>query len=199
MNELLQKTATDAHKWLNVPYDSGLAFVRDRASLEAAMMPPVAYLPQGDCREPWKYTPEASRRARAVEIWAALRFLGRAGVAELIERTCRHATRFAAGLQEAGHTVLNEVVLNQVLVSFGSEDRTKRVLEAVQVDGTCWCSTTLWHGETAMRLSVSSWATTDDDVERSLSAILRIAAFRTTVLDGILQTTRADQQHRPGD
>lgn len=168
--------ATDAHKWLNVPYDSGLAFVRDRESLEAAMMPPAAYLPDGDGREPWKYTPEASRRARAVEIWAALRSLGRSGVADLIERTCNHAARFARGLQRAGHTILNDVVLNQVLVSFGSEGKTRQVLAAVQSDGTCWCSTASWHGQTAMRISVSSWATTDDDVERSLAAILRIAA-----------------------
>ena len=126
--------ATDAHKWLNVPYDSGMVFVQDRESLEAAMVPPVAYLPQGEGREPWKYTPEASRRARGVEIWAALRFLGRTGIADLIERTCGHATRFAKGLREAGHTVLNEVVLNQVLVSFGSEDKTRRVLKAVQED-----------------------------------------------------------------
>ncbi len=165
----------DAHKWLNVPYDSGMAFVRDRESLKAAMMPPVAYLPQGECREPWKYTPEASRRARGIEIWAVLRCLGRSGIADLIERTCGHATRFANRLREAGYTVLNEVVLNQVLVSFGSEDETQRVLKAVQADGTCWCSTASWHGQRAMRISVSSWATTEDDVERSLSAILRAA------------------------
>ena len=168
--------ATDAHKWLNVPYDSGMAFVRDRESLEAAMIPPVAYLPQGEGREPWKYTPEASRRARGIEIWAVLRSLGRSGVADLIERTCRYATRFANGLRKAGYTVLNDVVLNQVLVSFGSEGKTRRVLEAVQSDGTCWCSTASWHGQATMRISVSSWATTDDDVEQSLSAILRMAA-----------------------
>jgi glutamate/tyrosine decarboxylase-like PLP-dependent enzyme len=167
--------ATDAHKWLNVPYDSGIAFVRDRKSLEATMSPPVTYLPQGEYREPWKYTPEASRRARGVEIWAVLRCLGRSGVAELIERTCGHATRFARELREAGYTVLNDVVLNQVLVSFGDDDKTRRVLAAVQDDGTCWCSTASWHGQTAMRISVSSWATTDGDVERSLSAILRLA------------------------
>ena len=168
--------ATDAHKWLNVPYDSGLAFVRERESLEAAMMPPVAYLPQGDCREPWKYTPEASRRGRGIEIWAALRSLGRFGVADLIERTCDHATRFADGLREAGYAILNDVVLNQVLVSFGSDDKTRRVLAAVQEEGTCWCSTASWQGQAAMRISVSSWATTKDDVERSLAAILRVAA-----------------------
>ena len=168
--------ATDAHKWLNVPYDSGLVFVRDKESLEAVMVPPVSYLPEGDCREPWKYTPEASRRARGIEIWAALRFLGRIGVADLIERTCDHATRFANGLQQAGYTVLNDVVLNQVLVSFGSDDKTRRVLAAVQDDGTCWCSTASWHGQAAMRISVSSWATTSDDVEQSLAAIVRVAA-----------------------
>jgi len=167
--------ATDAHKWLNVPYDSGLVFVRDKESLEASMTPPVAYLPQGQCREPWKSTPEASRRARGVEIWAALRCLGRSGVADLIERTCGYATRFAKGLQEAGHAILNEVVLNQVLVSFGSDDKTRRVLAAVQNDGTCWCSTASWHGHTAMRISVSSWATTGDDVARSLAAIVHAA------------------------
>lgn len=167
--------ATDAHKWLNVPYDSGIAFVRDRESLEAAMSPPVAYLPQGRFREPWKYTPEASRRARGMEIWAVLRSLGRSGVADMIERTCSHAKRFADGLRNAGHTVLNDVELNQVLVSFGDEKKTRRVLEAVQTDGTCWCSTTSWNGQTAMRISVSSWATTEADVEESLTAILRVA------------------------
>ena len=155
---------------LHLPGDCAGAFVT------GAMMPPVSYLPQGDCREPWKYTPEASRRARGIEIWAALRFLGRSGVADLIERTCSHATRFAIGLRQAGYSILNEVVLNQVLVSFGSDDKTKKVLKAVQDDGTCWCSTASWHGQTAMRISVSSWATTENDVDRSLSAILRVAA-----------------------
>ena len=167
--------ATDAHKWLNVPYDSGLVFVRDKLSLEAAMMPPVSYLPESVVREPWKYTPEASRRARGIEIWAVLRCLGRSGVADLIERTCGYATRFAKGLREAGYAVLNDVVLNQVLVSFGDDDKNRRVLQAVQDEGTCWCSTASWHGRTVMRISVSSWATTEADVERSLTAILRAA------------------------
>ncbi len=167
--------ATDAHKWLNVPYDSGLVFVRDKSSLEAAMMPPMAYLPESKVREPWKYTPEASRRARGIEIWAVLRCLGRSGVADLIERTCGYATRFAHGLRQAGCTVLNDVVLNQVLVSFGSEDKNRRVLKAVQEEGSCWCSTASWHGQTVMRISVSSWATGEVDVERSLTAILRAA------------------------
>lgn len=168
--------ATDAHKWLNVPYDSGIAFVRDRTSLEATMMPPVAYLSDGSIREPWKYTPEASRRARGIEIWAVLYCLGRSGVADLIERTCNHARRFAKGLREAGYAVLNDVVLNQVLVSFGSEDKTQRVLKAIEDDGTCWCSTASWHGQAVLRISVSSWATTDADVQQSLSAILRAAS-----------------------
>ena len=167
--------ATDAHKWLNVPYDSGLVFVRDSESLRAAMMPPVAYLPDAGSREPWQYTPEASRRARAVEIWAALMSLGRSGVAELVERTCRHASRFADGLRRAGYEILNEVVLNQVLVSFGSDQMTRLVIAGVQQEGTCWCGETVWRGKTAMRISISSWATTEEDVELSLAVILGVA------------------------
>jgi glutamate/tyrosine decarboxylase-like PLP-dependent enzyme len=121
------------------------------------------------------YTPETSRRARGVEVWAALRTLGRAGVADLVERTCQLAARFATGLREAGVEVLNDVVLNQVLVSFGTDAETRRVIEAVQQDGTCWCGGTVWHGRAAMRISVSSWATTDSDVDRSLEAIRRVS------------------------
>ncbi len=168
--------ATDAHKWLNVPYDSGLAFVRDAAALRGAMSLSAAYLQVGEARDPSQFTPEASRRARAVEIWAALRSLGRSGLSDLIERNCRHATRFADGLRAAGYAVLNEVALNQVLVSFGDADVTRRIIAAVQADGTCWCGGTVWQGQTAMRISVSSWATTQNDVECSLAAILRIAA-----------------------
>jgi glutamate/tyrosine decarboxylase-like PLP-dependent enzyme len=168
--------ATDAHKWLNVPYDSGLIFVRHPETLRAAMSISAPYLPQGEVREPMQYTPEASRRARGVEVWAALRSLGREGLAALIERTCRYAARFAEGFKAAGYEVLNEMSLNQVLVSFGDEEATRRVVAGVQADGTCWCGGTLWQGRTAMRVSVSSWATTDEDVERSLEAILRIAS-----------------------
>src|SRR6266508_2532771 len=169
--------ATDAHKWLNVPYDSGLAFVRDAAALRAAMAVTAEYLPTvSDQRNPSDYTPELSRRARGVEVWAALRSLGRAGLADLIERTCRHARRFAEGLAAAGYQVLNDVVLNQVLVSFGDAETTNRVIAAIQADGTCWCGGTIWQGQTAMRISVSSWATTEEDVERSLAVMLRIAA-----------------------
>ncbi len=168
--------ATDAHKWLNVPYDSGLAFVRDAEALRAAMAATAAYLPVGEVREPDQYTPEMSRRARGVEVWSALRSLGREGLADLIERTCRHAARFAAGLAAAGYEILNDVALNQVLVSFGDDTTTRRVIAAIQEDGTCWCGGTVWQGRTAMRISVSSWATTEVDVERSLAAMVRIAA-----------------------
>ena len=166
--------ATDAHKWLNVPYDSGLAFVRDAEALRAAMSVSAAYLPQGAQREPAQFTPELSRRARGVEVWAALRSLGRQGLAELIERNCRQAARFAEGLRAAGYQVLNKVELNQVLVSFGSDDATRRAIAALQAEGTCWCGGTVWQGRSAMRISVSSWATTDEDVERSLEAMVKI-------------------------
>jgi glutamate/tyrosine decarboxylase-like PLP-dependent enzyme len=169
--------ATDAHKWLNVPYDSGLVFCRNAADLRAALThSPAAYLAEGDQREPMEYTPEMSRRARGVEIWAALHSLGRSGLADMIERCCRHAARFAAGLSAAGYEVLNEVHLNQVLVSFGSPRKTQQVIQAVQQDGTCWCGGTVWQGQTAMRISVSSWATSETDVEQSLEAIVRAAA-----------------------
>jgi len=167
--------ALDAHKWLNVPYDSGVALCRDGAALRAAMATQAAYLLQGTGREPDEYTPELSRRARGVEIWAALAALGRSGLADLVERCCRHAARFAAGLSAAGHEILNEVTLNQVLVRFGDDATTRRVIAALQADGTCWCGGTVWQGRTAMRISVSSWATTEQDVEHSLAAMIRIA------------------------
>ncbi len=167
--------ATDCHKWLNVPYDSGLAFVRDAEDLRAAMALSGAYLQFSDKRDGAQYAPEASRRARGVEIWAALKSLGRRGLAELIERNCRLAERFAAGLRNAGYAILNDVVLNQVLVSFGDAETTRRVIADIQNDGTCWCGGTVWQGHTAMRISVSSWATTEADVDRSLAAILRLA------------------------
>ena len=173
---LADSWATDGHKWLNVPYDSGLAFVRDAGALRAAMAVTADYLPaEPGVRNPSDYTPELSRRARGVDVWAALRSLGRSGLDELIERNCRQATRFAEGLSAAGYEILNDVVLNQVLVSFGEPAETRRVVAAVQDDGTCWCGGTVWQGRTAMRISVCSWATADEDVERSLEAILRIA------------------------
>jgi glutamate/tyrosine decarboxylase-like PLP-dependent enzyme len=168
--------ATDAHKWLNVPYDCGLVFCRRPEQLRAALSHnPAAYLVGGDLREPMEYTPEMSRRARGVEVWAALRSLGRQGLAEMVERCCRHATRFAEGLAAAGYEILNDVQLNQVLVSFGEPVRTQQVIQAIQQDGACWFGGTIWQGRTAMRISVSSWATTGADVERCLEAMVRVA------------------------
>ena len=167
--------AIDCHKWLNGPYDSGLAVVRQAEHLRSAMALSAAYLQTAGEREPCHYTPEVSRRARGIELWAAMRSLGRQGLKEMIERNCRLARSFAERLQGAGFEVLNEVVLNQVLVSFGSAEETRRVIDDVQREGTCWCGGTQWHGRTAMRISVSNWVTTEDDVEHSLAAILRIA------------------------
>jgi glutamate/tyrosine decarboxylase-like PLP-dependent enzyme len=168
--------ATDYHKWLNVPYDSGLALVRDAETLRAAMAITAEYLPTlTPNRNPSDYAPELSRRGRGVDVWAALHTLGRAGVVELVDRNCRQARRFAEGLKAAGYEVLNDVVLNQVLVAFGDAEATQRVIAGVQQDGTCWCGGTVWQGRTAMRVSVSSWATTDADVERSLAAMIRVA------------------------
>jgi len=171
--------ATDAHKWLNVPYDCGIAFVREARHLQAAMSVNAAYLMRGEKREPCQFTPEMSRRARGVEVWAALRSLGRRKLGEMIERNCRGAARFAEGLKAAGYEILNEVTLNQVLVSFGSDARTRSVIAALQEDGTCWCGGTVWHGRAAMRISVSSWATTEEDVGRSLEAMIRVAGSET--------------------
>ena len=168
--------ATDAHKWLNVPYDSGIAFVKDREVLRRAMAVTAAYLPtETEFRNPSDYTPELSRRARGVSLWAALYSLGRTGVADLIERTCRYAEMFANGLRRHGFEVLNDVVLNQVLVSFGSREMTERVTAALCEEGTAWCGTTEWQGQFAMRISISSWATTEEDVEKSLVAMMRAA------------------------
>jgi glutamate/tyrosine decarboxylase-like PLP-dependent enzyme len=173
--------ATDAHKWLNVPYDSGLVFVRDVRHLKAAMSASAAYLLEGERRDPTHFVPEQSRRARGLEIWAALRSLGKSGIANLIEGCCSHAAHFAEGLKTAGYQVLNDVVLNQVLVKFGSDEQTRRVIRQIQEDGTCWCGETKWQGHVAMRISVSSWATTAEDVSQSLNAITRIAKKETEI------------------
>ncbi len=169
--------ATDGHKWLNVPYDSGIALVRDGHALRAAMAITAEYLPtESAFRNPSDYTLESSRHARGVAIWAALRSLGRSGLRELVERNCRQARDFASLLSAAGFSILNDVVLNQVLVSFGDAERTRRVIAAIQHEGTMWAGETVWHGKPAMRISVSSWATTDDDVRRSVDAIVRVAS-----------------------
>ena len=175
--------ATDAHKWLNVPYDCGIVFVTRPEPHLAAFAKSAAYLVPGreGERDPDAFTPEASRRARGFPVWAALRSLGRSGVAELVERCCGHARRFAELLGAAeGVEVLNEVVLNQVLVRFpdpggDSDGRTREVIRRVQEDGTLWLGGTTWHDLAAMRISVSSWSTTDDDVDRSATAILAAA------------------------
>jgi glutamate/tyrosine decarboxylase-like PLP-dependent enzyme len=169
--------ATDAHKWLNVPYDAGLAFVAHPDAHHAAFSASAAYLPTG-ARDAMDWTPDASRRARSFTIWAALRSLGREGVAEMVERCCTCARRFAEVLgAQDGVEVLNEVVLNQVLVRFDDDDAaTDAVVAAVQAEGTCWMGPTTWRGRRAMRISVSNWATTADDVDRSCAAIRAAAA-----------------------
>jgi glutamate/tyrosine decarboxylase-like PLP-dependent enzyme len=168
--------ATDAHKWLNVPYDCGIVICAHEAAHRSAMSLAAAYIvATGSERDSHEFVPEESRRARAVPVYAALRSLGSQGFAELIERNCRQAHRFADGLRAAGYEVLNDVVLNQVLVSFGSAEQTQRVIAAIQEDGTCWCGGTVWKGRTAMRISVSNWSTMDEDVDKSVAAILRCA------------------------
>jgi glutamate/tyrosine decarboxylase-like PLP-dependent enzyme len=171
--------ATDAHKWLNVPYDNGIALCAHPEPHRAAMSVRASYLvhaDEGGPRDQMDWNPEFSRRARGFPVYAAIRSLGRSGIAELVERCCSHARRFGEALGEApGVTVLNDVVLNQVLVRFGNDERTHAVIQAVQDDGTCWLGGTNWHGQAAMRISVSNWSTTEDDVDRSIEAILREA------------------------
>jgi glutamate/tyrosine decarboxylase-like PLP-dependent enzyme len=176
--------ATDAHKWLNVPYDSGIAFCAHPEAQQAAMSIRAGYLVHADPdgpRDELDWNPEFSRRARGFPVYAAIRSLGRSGVAELVERCCAHARHFGEALGAVPNVeVLNDVVLNQVLVRFldeaGDHDaHTRSVIEAVQNDGTCWLSGTTWRGMHAMRISVSNWATTTDDVERSIEAIVRAA------------------------
>jgi glutamate/tyrosine decarboxylase-like PLP-dependent enzyme len=181
--------STDAHKWLNVPYDSGLAFVRDATAHHAAMTLGAEYYieTQGGERDNYNWTPESSRRARGFSVLAALRSLGRSGVVDLIERNCAHARRVAERLSAGPRVrILNDIVLNQTLVRFeadrddpdgtAGDRRTRAVIDAVQRDGTCWLSGTTWAGRAAMRISVTSWRTTEDDIERSAAAILRCLA-----------------------
>jgi glutamate/tyrosine decarboxylase-like PLP-dependent enzyme len=173
--------STDAHKWLNVPYDSGLVFVRDAASHHAAMSLGASYYVQtaGGERDPFDWVPESSRRARGFTVLAALRSLGRSGLVDLIERDVALARRMAEALRAAPEaTVLNDVVLNQVLVRFDGADgdaRTRAIIAEVQADGTCWLGGTVWRGQAAMRVSVSGWQTTTDDIDRSAAAIIDAA------------------------
>jgi glutamate/tyrosine decarboxylase-like PLP-dependent enzyme len=168
--------ACDGHKWLNVPYDSGYAFCAHPEAHAAAMAYAAAYLVgqgEGPVRNPSAFVPESSRRSRGMATWAALKELGRDGVVELVDRCCALARRFAAALDGVeGAGVVNDVVLNQVLVRFGDDDRTRRVVEAVQRSGECWMGGTAWHGMALMRISVSNWSTGEADVDRSVQAIL---------------------------
>jgi len=168
--------ACDAHKWLNTPYDSGLVFVKDKTALLNALSASAAYLPESGKRDSFQYTPEMSREARGTPVWAALKSLGKKGLAKMINGHCEKALYFASELRNAGYHILNDVVLNQVLVSFGDDHSTQEVIRRVQEEGTCWYGGTTWQGKTAMRISVSSWATTVDDVDLSLAAMLKIAA-----------------------
>jgi glutamate/tyrosine decarboxylase-like PLP-dependent enzyme len=176
--ELADSWATDAHKWLNVPYDCGVAIVRHADDHRAAMTAHAAYLIQtgGAERDAVDWVPEFSRRARGVPVYATLRTLGGDGVEDLVDRCCAHARRMAERLAvEKGVEVLNDVVLNQVLVRFGNDDETTRaVVAGVQDDGTCWLSGTTWHGVAAMRISVSNWATSEEDAAASVDAIVRV-------------------------
>lgn len=167
--------ASDAHKWLNVPYDCGFVFVREPQNLGDAFSQRAAYLNRTQAHEPFDYTPESSQRARGIDMWAALLSLGKDGLAEMIERNCEQAQQMAAGLKKAGFEILNEVVLNQVVVTFGDDDRTNRMVAALQQDGTFWAGGTVWRGRAAMRISFSSWRTTREDVERCLQAVMRVS------------------------
>ena len=169
--ELADSWATDGHKWLNTPQDCGIAIVRHRGALREAMAVSGAYYGEPAGRDPMRWCPDSSRRARAIELWAALCYLGRRGIGAQVERTCRLAERFATGLRRAGHEILNEVGLNQVLVSFGAAEFTDRVIKTIQDDGICWCGGTTWHGRRAMRISVSSWATNERDIDICLEAV----------------------------
>jgi glutamate/tyrosine decarboxylase-like PLP-dependent enzyme len=170
--------ATDGHKWLNVPYDCGIVLVRRPGDLRRSFASVAGYLPPDTGFEAMHHTPQASQRARQVEVWAILRTLGRRGVTDLVVRTCDHAQAMAAYLRQAGLEVLNDVVLNQVLVRAATDDQTLALVESVQQDGTCWCGPTIWEHRPAMRISVSGWATSSDDIKKSADAIITAASAR---------------------
>ncbi|MDX6475599.1 MAG: hypothetical protein QOH95_1110 [Gaiellaceae bacterium] len=171
--------AVDAHKWLNVPYDNGIAFTAHPESHSGAFSARAPYLVfDADTRDQLDWNPEHSRRARGFTVYAAIRTLGRSGIAEMIERTCAHARRFADGLTQLGAEVLNDVELNQVLFRFGTDEETTAVLEAVQEDGSSWMGGTTWDGRRAIRISVSNWRTSDADVERTLAVYAGLLAAR---------------------
>jgi glutamate/tyrosine decarboxylase-like PLP-dependent enzyme len=167
--------ATDAHKWLNTTYDCGVALVRDGEALRAAMRAQASYLPLGAARDPMQFTPQSSQRARGAEVWAVLAALGRDGVSRLVAGHVALARRFASGLAAGGLDILNEVRLNQVVAACGDAGTTAGMIAAVQREGTCWCGPTTWRGREAMRISISNWATTQADVDRSVAAVLAAA------------------------
>jgi glutamate/tyrosine decarboxylase-like PLP-dependent enzyme len=170
-SERADSWAVDAHKWLNVPYDSGLAFTAHPDSHRRAFSAPAAYLVHtAENRDAFDWTPESSRRARGFAVYAAIRSRGRAGIVELIEGCCAHARRFADGIQELGAEVLNDVVLNQVLFRFATDEATDAALAAVQASGEAWMAGTTWAGRRAIRLSVSSWLTSEADIDQTLAA-----------------------------
>lgn len=168
--------AVDAHKWLNTPYDCGLAICRDPLAVHAVMTTQAPYLAHDVQAAPKDMVLEFSRRARGVEVWAALKELGREGVIDLLDRCCAHARDLARGLEALGFEVLNEVVLNQVVATAGTPEQVQRLVSAVQQEGECWFGSTVWQGRTAIRLSVASWATTAQDIERTLASIQRAVA-----------------------
>jgi glutamate/tyrosine decarboxylase-like PLP-dependent enzyme len=170
----------DAHKWLNVPYDCGIALCAHPDAHAAAMEYAAPYLDVSDreaARDPMGYSPEFSRRARSIPVWAALRSLGREGVAALVESSCAHARSLAADLAEIdGCEIVNDVVLNQVLLRFENDERTREVVTAVQRSGEAWMAPTVWEGRAAIRISVSCWRTNDEDVARTVAAFARASA-----------------------
>jgi glutamate/tyrosine decarboxylase-like PLP-dependent enzyme len=167
--------ATDAHKWLNTTYDCGVALVRDGEALRAAMQAEASYLPLGADRDPMVFTPQSSQRARGAEVWAVLAALGRDGVSRLVGGHVALARRFASGLSAGGLDILNEIRLNQIVAACHDRELTDEMIAALQREGTCWCGPTTWHGRRAMRISISNWATTEADIDRSVAAILAAA------------------------
>lgn len=176
--------ATDGHKWLNVPYDCGILMVRSPTDLRRTFAAAAGYLPGGNGIEAMHYTPQASQRARQIDVWAVLRTLGRAGVRDLVVRSCDHASAIATKLRAGDLEVLNEVVLNQVLIRAATDATTETLVDAVQREGTCWCGPTVWKGRPAVRISISGWSTTPVDIDASAQAILDAAGSSSPSVTG---------------
>lgn len=170
---LADSWSADAHKTLNAPYDCGIILCRRPDALVAALQNTGEYIVYSKERDPMLYTQEMSRRARGIELWTTLKYLGRSGVGELVAHLCDMARYMEEKLREAGFSILNEVVFNQVLVSCPDPERNPALLSALQEDGTCWCGGTTWNGQPAIRISVCSWATTKEDIEASAAAFAR--------------------------